>query len=147
VVAIVPGFVSYWSQIAWLGPRLASQGFVVIGIDTTSPLDQPQQRAAEFAAALNNEKTDPALNGIADFGRTSIAGWSMGGGGALDAAKAYVELAGAGHSFTTTANVPQAASMISWLKRYVDGDTRYRQFLAPGPPVATGFSAYQTNSV
>src|SRR5689334_18269753 len=27
VVAVVPGFVSFWSQISWLGPRLASWGF------------------------------------------------------------------------------------------------------------------------
>jgi alpha-beta hydrolase superfamily lysophospholipase len=201
VVAIIPGFTMPWSQIAWLGPRLASQGFVVIGIDTVSPYDRPERRATEFVAAINAEKADPALSGIADFDRTALAGWSMGGGGALDAAttakykaiigiapwedqntfstvtsptliiggqsdklapvgsmskpfynavnaaKAYAELAGANHFFTTSANVPQAASMICWLKRYVDNDTRYTRFLVPGPPVASGFSAYQSNDV
>lgn len=201
VVAIVPGFTRPWSHMAWLGPRLASQGFVVIGIDTLSPYDNPEKRATQFVAAINAEKSDPALSGIADFSRTALAGWSMGGGGALDAAtkarykavigiapwenqntfsaitaptmiiggqsdllapvasmskpfynavnapKAYAELAGANHFFTTNANVPQAASMITWLKRYVDNDTRYRQFLVPGPPVSSGFSAYQTKDV
>ncbi|HEX6445119.1 MAG TPA: alpha/beta hydrolase, partial [Streptosporangiales bacterium] len=40
-VAISPGFTASQSSIAWLGPRLASQGFVVITIDTRSTLDQP----------------------------------------------------------------------------------------------------------
>src|SRR5690348_2226298 len=35
-IAISPGFTAYWSSISWLGPRLASHGFVVIGIETNS---------------------------------------------------------------------------------------------------------------
>ena len=40
-VAISPGFTAYWSSISWLGPRIASHGFVVIGIETNTTLDQP----------------------------------------------------------------------------------------------------------
>lgn len=39
-VAISPGFTAYQSSIAWLGPRLASQGFVVFTIDTNTTADQ-----------------------------------------------------------------------------------------------------------
>jgi dienelactone hydrolase len=197
IVAIAPGFFSFWSQLSWLGPRLASQGFVVVGMDTTSLLDLPSMRGDQLAAALNNAVNDSRLAGIVDPNRRAMAGWSMGGGGALDQAirnppnlkaaigiapwevvngyasvrvpslvitgqsdtvatngaayyasiageKAFVELAGANHFFTTSANTAQAAAMIAWLKRFVDEDTRYTQFLCPGPPVSTGVSASRT---
>ena len=35
-IAISPGLNGTWPGIAWLGPRLASQGFVVFGIETNS---------------------------------------------------------------------------------------------------------------
>jgi alpha-beta hydrolase superfamily lysophospholipase len=51
--------------------------------------------------------------------------------------KAYVEMAGADHYVTNNPNDTVARSVISWLKRFVDDDTRYTQFLCPPPP-ATG---------
>jgi hypothetical protein len=36
----------------------------------------------------------------------------------------------------------EARSMLSWLKRYVDDDTRYEQFLCP-PPADAGVEEYQ----
>jgi pimeloyl-ACP methyl ester carboxylesterase len=47
--------------------------------------------------------------------------------------KAYLELAGAGHSAPTSANTTIAKYSISWLKRFVDDDTRYEQFLCGAP--------------
>ncbi len=47
--------------------------------------------------------------------------------------KAYVELDGASHFAPNTSNTPIAKYSIAWLKRYVDNDTRYTQFLCPGP--------------
>ena len=52
-IAISPGFTARQSSIAWLGPRLASQGFVVITIDTLSTLDQPDSRGTQLLAALD----------------------------------------------------------------------------------------------
>ena len=49
------------------------------------------------------------------------------------AEKAYLELRGASHFFPQTANTTMAKYMISWLKRWVDDDTRYDQFLCPAP--------------
>jgi len=196
VVAIAPGFFSWWFQLQWMGPRLASQGFVVVGMDTTTVFDWPALRGQELVAALNNAVADPRLAGIVDGSRRAMIGWSMGGGGTLDQAaanpanlkaaialapwelsntystvqvpslvvtgtadtvatqggayynaipgeKALVSLAGADHFFPTSANTAVAAAMISWLKRWVDGDTRYTQFLCPGPPNATGVAGYQ----
>ena len=87
VVAIVPGFVSSWSQISWLGPRLASWGFVVVGADTTSGFDFPSQRADELIAALNwaVSSAPAAVRAKVDGTRRGVAGWSMGGGGTLEA--------------------------------------------------------------
>src|SRR5690242_20409050 len=62
-VAISPGFTATWSSLEWLGPRLASQGFVVIGIETNTIFDQPAQRGDELLAALdwavNSSPADP----------------------------------------------------------------------------------------
>lgn len=49
--------------------------------------------------------------------------------------KAYAELNEATHNTTNAANAPTSRLSISWLKRFVDNDTRYSQFLCP-PPVA-----------
>src|SRR5690606_5455946 len=51
-VAISPGYTASQSSIAWLGPRLASQGFVVFTIDTNSRYDQPSSRGDQLRAAL-----------------------------------------------------------------------------------------------
>jgi dienelactone hydrolase len=51
--------------------------------------------------------------------------------------KAYLELAGASHSAPTRANTTIAKYVISWLKRFVDNDTRYEQFLCPAPSDST----------
>jgi alpha-beta hydrolase superfamily lysophospholipase len=190
-VAIAPGFTERWSQMSWLGPRLASFGFVVVGIDTNSTFDQPDSRGTQLLAALDwaVSSSDPAASRI-DGGRLAVAGHSMGGGGTLSAAnrrpalqaaiplapwhttkswpgitvptlimggeadnvapvnqhsipfynsipatteKAFDELNNAGHQFATSPNVPTARMMVSWLKSFVDNDTRYLQFLCPGP--------------
>ena len=56
------------------------------------------------------------------------------------AEKAYLEITG-GHFLGTGFNATQARSTLSWLKRYVDDDTRYDQFLCP-PPSGGGIVTY-----
>jgi hypothetical protein len=53
VVAIVPGFLNTWSNVQWLGPRLSSWGFVVVGINTNGIFDLPGPRGDQLLAALN----------------------------------------------------------------------------------------------
>jgi dienelactone hydrolase len=190
-VAVVPGFLMPWESMAWLGPRLASHGFVVIGIQTSSLLDDPPSRAEQLLAALDYVVADSRVNNRIDRNRLAVAGWSMGGGGSFQASldrpslkasipiapvhftiqdfsavrvptaviaaendaiappgewaepqyesipaateKAYLELDESSHFFTVFENNRQSALMISWLKRWVDLDTRYNQFLCPGP--------------
>lgn len=86
-VAIAPGYTARQSSIAWLGPRLASQGFVVITIDTTTTSDQPSSRGDQLRAALRYLTSSSAVRTRVDAGRLAVMGHSMGGGGALEAAK------------------------------------------------------------
>ncbi|MCP2329078.1 alpha-beta hydrolase superfamily lysophospholipase [Hamadaea flava] len=189
-IAISPGFTATWSSLSWLGPRLASHGFVVIGIETNTIYDQPTSRGQQLLAALDYLVNTSSVRTRVDSSRLAVAGHSMGGGGTLWAAnsrpslqaaiplapwntdkswsgvrvptlivggqsdtvapvathsipfytsipaaseKAYLELRSASHFFPQTVNTTVAVSMVSWLKRYVDDDTRYDPWLCPGP--------------
>jgi dienelactone hydrolase len=189
-VAVSPGFTASQSSVAWLGPRLASQGFVVITIDTLGVYDQPDSRGTQLLAALDYLTRTSGVRSRIDSTRLGVMGHSMGGGGSLAASrtrpalqaaipmtpyhgaknwstvrvptliigaendtvasvtahaepfytsmsgapdKAYLELNNAGHSAPTSANVTVAKYSISWLKRFIDNDTRYEKFLCPAP--------------
>ena len=193
-VAASPGFTASQSSVAWYGPRLASQGFVVITIDTLSTLDSPASRGTQLLAALDYLTTTSAVRTRIDATRLGVMGHSMGGGGSLAASrtrpslqaaiplapyhttknwsadtvptliigaendsvapvsshaepfytslpassdKAYLELNNASHSAPTSTNVTIAKYSISWLKRFIDDDTRYEQFLCPAPSGST----------
>jgi predicted dienelactone hydrolase len=199
-IAISPGFTASQSSVAWYGPRLASQGFVVITIDTLSVLDQPDSRGTELLAALDYlVQTSPVRTRI-DGTRLGVMGHSMGGGGTLRASttrpalqaaipltpwhttkswpsdqvptlivgadndttapvaqhaepfyqslsstpdKAYLKLNNATHSAPTSANTTIAKYSISWLKRFIDNDTRYEQVLCPPPVPSAQIEEYR----
>jgi predicted dienelactone hydrolase len=195
-IAISPGYTARWSSLSWLGPRIASHGFVVIGIETNSIYDQPASRGRQLLAALDYLVADSSatIRSSIDASRLAVAGHSMGGGGTLEAAddrpslqaavplapwnttknwsgvrvptmiiggesdtvapvathsepfynsipasseKAYLELNNASHFFPQTTNTTMAKSMVAWLKRFVDDDVRYEQFLCPPPSGST----------
>lgn len=192
-VAISPGYTASESTIAWLGPRIASQGFVVITFNTNSRYDQPDSRGDQLLAALDYLRNSSSVRSRVDGSRLAVMGHSMGGGGSLAAAKdrpslqaaipltgwhsdktwpevrtptlligaeddsvapvgshsipfynnmpyapekAYLELNNADHFAPNSPNTTIAKYSISWLKRFVDDDTRYTQFLCPGPSVS-----------
>ncbi|MCO1582696.1 alpha/beta hydrolase [Crossiella sp. SN42] len=200
-VAVAPGFTASQSSMSWLGPRLASQGFVIFTIDTLGRYDQPAARGDQLLAALDYLTQSSSVRGRIDGSRLAVMGHSMGGGGSLEAAKdrpalqaaipltpwnatknwssvrtptliigaerdsvasvaahsepfyaslpstldrAYLELAGASHFAPNVANVTIAKYSISWLKRFVDNDTRYEQFLCPLPS-GSAISEYRGN--
>jgi predicted dienelactone hydrolase len=91
-VAIVPGFSASQSGVAWLGPRLASHGFVVFTIDTTGSYDQADSRGAQLLAALDYLTASSVVRTGIDPDRLAVAGHSMGGGGALVAARSRPSL-------------------------------------------------------
>jgi predicted dienelactone hydrolase len=86
-VAISPGFTASESSIAWLRPRLASHGFVVISFNTNSRYDQPAARGDQLLAALDYLTRTSSLRTRIDASRLAVMGHSMGGGGTLEAAK------------------------------------------------------------
>lgn len=199
-VAVSPGFTASQSSVSWLGPRLASQGFVVITIDTNSTLDQPDSRGNQLLAALDYVRNTSSVRTRVDGTRLGVMGHSMGGGGSLAASrtrpalqaaipltpwhstkswttvrvptmiigadndtvapvsshsepfyaslttapdKAYLELNNASHSAPTSANTTVAQYSISWLKRFIDDDTRYDQFLCPAPSPSSLIQEYR----
>ncbi|HEX6355679.1 alpha/beta hydrolase [Actinophytocola sp.] len=85
-IAISPGLNGTWPGIAWLGPRLASQGFVVFGIETNNLNDSPTSRGTQLLAALDYLTRSSSVRNRVDASRLAVAGHSMGSGGALDAA-------------------------------------------------------------
>lgn len=87
VVAVSPGLSASEEKIAWLGPRLASQGFVVITFQTNTLLDGVASRGRQLLAALDETISDPTVASRIDPMRQAVVGSSMGGGGTLEAAK------------------------------------------------------------
>ncbi|MEU3606843.1 dienelactone hydrolase family protein [Streptomyces sp. NPDC035033] len=199
-VAISPGFTATQSSVAWLGPRLASQGFVVFVIDTLTTLDQPDSRGRQLLAALDHLTQKSPVRDRVDASRLGVMGHSMGGGGTLEAAKsrpslkaavpltgwntdktwpeistptlvigadgdtiapvathsepfyeslpagldkAYLELNGASHFTPNTSDTTIAKYSIAWLKRFIDDDTRYEQFLCPLPRPSLTIEEYR----
>ncbi|WP_199199185.1 RICIN domain-containing protein [Amycolatopsis sp. CA-128772] len=85
-IAIAPGYGTEWRWYGWLGPRLASFGFVVVGIETNSLSDYADARADQLLAALDWLVTSSPVRDRVDRTRLAVGGHSMGGGGALVAA-------------------------------------------------------------
>lgn len=86
VVSLSPGFTENASAIQHWGPYLASHGFVVITINTTSGLITPEQRSAEQLQALDHviaQSSSGPLAGKVDRNRKAVGGHSMGGGASL----------------------------------------------------------------
>jgi dienelactone hydrolase len=194
-IAVIPGFISPEALVAWTGPFLASNGFVVMTIEPFSGFDNPESRASQLDAALRFLRSAAAPQAVRDridTTRVGAMGHSMGGGGALELArrgqtpgleaivplqpwflfpnfsgvrvpslqvgvsddfiappgsnaevfyqqipasseKAYLEVSAGSHFLGNVFNVEQARSTLAWMKRYIDNDTRYSQFLCPGP--------------
>ncbi|WP_410539148.1 alpha/beta hydrolase [Streptomyces sp. KL2] len=57
--------------------------------------------------------------------------------------RAYMELNNATHFAPNTSNTEIAKYSISWLKRFVDNDTRYEQFLCPLPRPSLAIEEYR----
>lgn len=92
VIAVVPGFVSSQDTIRWYGPLLAPEGFAVITIDTNSGFDQPTSRRDQLFAAIDYVINESGIKGQVDASRQAVIGWSMGGGGSLEATVARPSL-------------------------------------------------------
>src|SRR3954467_260031 len=87
-VAIVPGYTALFAnEEAWMGPWLASFGFVVIGVETNSRTDYDVARGSELLAALDYLTTSSPARARVDASRLAVIGHSMGGGGVISASE------------------------------------------------------------
>ncbi|MBB76445.1 MAG: triacylglycerol lipase [Planctomycetaceae bacterium] len=90
-IVIVPGYISRENSIRAWGPFYASHGIVAMTIGTNRLQDDPAARRRALLDAitslkLENRRPNSPLNGRLAESRFAVSGWSMGGGGALEAA-------------------------------------------------------------
>jgi hypothetical protein len=86
-IVVVPGFISVKQQVGWYAPVLASRGFVVLTIDTNTVVDLPAARSNQQNRALEWLAKESPVADRVDPSRLGVMGWSMGGGGTLEAAR------------------------------------------------------------
>ncbi|MDO9353437.1 MAG: dienelactone hydrolase family protein [Solirubrobacteraceae bacterium] len=206
-IAIAPGFTEGESAIKWLGPQLASKGFVVATINVNNTfIDLPNTRGKQLNFALAYLTDLSPVKNLVDPERLGVIGHSMGGGATFEAARTnpkidaavglapwspsgdfsdlntanlivgaendiiapmalhsnpfYASLAdpnprakivikGADHFVTNSKSDTVAAITTSWVKRYVDQDTRYTAALGANPlgTVAAKVQSYKTANV
>lgn len=91
-IVVMPGFLSPQSRIGWYGPLLASQGFVVMTLDSNTIFDFPAARGSQMLAALKYLTTTSVVRHRIDRGRLAVVGGSMGGGATLEAEAASPSL-------------------------------------------------------
>lgn len=112
--------------------------------------DRPAIQAAVPLTPWNTDKTwgevrTPTLvigaenDSVAPVGSHSIPFYNS---IPASAEKAYLELNGASHFAPNSTNTTIGVSSVAWLKRFVDDDTRYDQFLCPRPS-GTAISDYR----
>ncbi len=85
-VVLAPGFTATASMYSGVAQRIASHGFVVFAIDTTTTFDQPASRGRQILTALDYLTQRSSVRTRVDASRLAAAGHSMGGGGTLQAA-------------------------------------------------------------
>jgi len=86
-VVVTPGFHGRESDMAVYGSELAAEGFVVFTIDTLARADLPDRRATEMLAAADYLTGRSAVKAEVSPDRVALLGYSMGGGGTLQAAQ------------------------------------------------------------
>ncbi|WP_238412662.1 alpha/beta hydrolase family protein [Saccharothrix deserti] len=112
--------------------------------------ERPSLRAAIPLAAWHNTKNFPQVqaatlvigaegDSVASPGSHSEPFYQ----GLRSAEKAYLELNNGNH-FTTNSYTPTVTKYaVSWLKRFLDDDTRYSQFLCPPPSPDSNINEYR----
>jgi dienelactone hydrolase len=86
-VVITPGFTDTNGDEREMAELVASQGFVAFAIDTLDTGDLPDQRATEMLAAADYLTGKSAVRSEVSADDVALLGYSMGGGGTMQAAQ------------------------------------------------------------
>jgi hypothetical protein len=147
-VVVMPGFISLKLQMMWACRKIASHGFVVAATGWSmgggGALETGQRNNPHVEAVVGFEPWDigsfPGMRvptmivgASADFVAPPASMAEPFYNSITSAEKYYVEIAGQSHFVGSSDNPVQSAATIAWLKRWVDNDTRYDQFLCPAP--------------
>ena len=129
-------------------------------MNTNSAFDFPAAGSTQQRAVLTWLANSSTVANRIDKTRLAVSGHSMGGGGSLISAQAMTSLQAAVPlmpfststtnvggiripTMATTSNTTQAKFLITWMKRYVDNDTRFEQFMCPNPGTSSTISQYR----
>ena len=110
--------------------------------------DRPSLDAVVPLTAWNTDKTWPEIQsptlviGAQNDSVASVSSHSIPFYNSIpsSAEKAYIELRGASHFAPNSTNTTIGKFSVAWLKRFVDQDLRYSQFLCPVPSTSTAIS-------
>lgn len=110
--------------------------------------DRPSLDAVVPLTAWNLDKTWPEIQsptlviGAQNDSVASVSSHSLPFYNSIPSAaeKGYIELRGASHFAPNSTNTTIGMYSVAWLKRFVDQDLRYEQFLCPVPSTSTSIS-------
>ena len=130
------------SRLAVMGHSMGGGGSL------EAAADRPSIDAVIPLTPWNTDKTWPEVQsptliiGAEDDSVASVSSHAIPFYNSVPAAaeKAYLELRGASHFAPNSTNTTIGRYSVAWLKRFVDDDLRYEQFLCPPPPVSTTLS-------
>jgi predicted dienelactone hydrolase len=129
--------------------RLAVMGHSMGGGGALEAIDErPSIDAAVPLTPWNTDKTWPGVQtptmiiGAQNDSVASVSSHAIPFYNSIPAAaeKSYLELRGASHFAPNSTNTAIGRYSVAWLKRWVDQDLRYDQFVCPTPSVSTTLS-------
>ncbi|KZC94378.1 MULTISPECIES: alpha/beta hydrolase [Clavibacter] len=85
-IVVAPGLKGDQSDLAWLAKDLAGEGYIVLNMNTLGGYDLPQQRSYEMLAAAKYLATASPVKDQVNPADIGVVGYSLAGGGALNAA-------------------------------------------------------------
>ncbi|CCE74217.1 alpha/beta hydrolase [Clavibacter nebraskensis] len=85
-IVVAPGLKGTRSDLEWLAKDLAGEGFIVLNMNTLGSYDLPQQRFYEMLAAAKYLATASPVKDKVNPADIGVVGYSLAGGGALQAA-------------------------------------------------------------
>lgn len=94
LVVITPGYLGRWSHTTWLAAQLASRGYAVAAVQTTSSYSLPDKRGRDIVDVIDRLTSGDSASSWIDADRVVLMGHSMGAGASLHVASDDRRIAG-----------------------------------------------------